>query len=87
MNENLDPTELLNVDPSGLESIGTKLRDYSGGVMDAIADGPGDDIVDSVLDGAGEAISGALEGAGEAIGSLLEGAGGAIGDVLGSLFD
>ena len=87
MSENLDPTELLNTDPSTMEAIGTKVRDHSDGVMDAIADGPGDDIVSSVLDSAGDAISSTLGSAGEAIGSMLEGAGGAIGDVLGSLFD
>ncbi len=87
MDTNLDPNQLLNVDPALVETVQAKVQEHSSGIADAVADGPGSDMLESLMDGAGDAISGAVEGVGEAVGSLLEGAGSAIGDVLGSLFD
>ena len=79
MDSNFDPNELLNVEPALTEAVQAKVQEHSSGISDAVADGPGGDMLESIMDGAGDAISG--------ISSAVEGVGEAIGGLLGSLFD
>ena len=79
MDTNLDPNELLNVDPALTEAVKAKVQEHSSGIGDAVADGPGGDMLESVMDGAGDVISG--------ISSAVEGVGEAISGIFGSIFD
>ncbi len=71
MDNSLDPSEMLNVDPALAETVQAKAQEHSSGIADALADGPGGDILESMMDGAGDVISSAVEGVGEAIGGIL----------------
>ena len=71
MDQPFDPNQILDADPTVIESLGTKLRDGVSGTADAVSSDGAEDLLESVFDGAGEVIGGALSSAGEAIGELF----------------